>query len=145
MPDVAGDDRQPVLQRGRRNEKIGAAMTYAGAEPSPAAGNRGGDRQDAIGVQLDRTLQPCPQRLGENRVIDPLALDPALDLADGNRRKKEAVRRSAAQSPDNTRMPAALAHLRHNHRIDQIHQSAGSRGAARERSKTPSSCGIASK
>ena len=67
MPNVPCDNLQPVIECGRRNQQIGAAVADPGGELSPAPRDPHVDREDAIPASLDGAVEPRAKRLGEDR------------------------------------------------------------------------------
>src|SRR5215207_8401237 len=82
MAEVAGDNRQPVLERRGRDLEVGTAISERRAELAPTTYAAQVKREHTVGVQGEDTVEPGGQRLGELGSLRALQSYPALDLAD---------------------------------------------------------------
>ena len=98
MAEVARQDRQAVMPRGRRDHDIGKSRRMALLARPVRQGTgdprrRGVESEDAITVKMQHGLKPCRQSPALlRRPLTPELGDAILDLRDCHRREKQLSR-----------------------------------------------------
>jgi hypothetical protein len=102
VPNIAGDDSHPVLQRRCGDQQIGTGMADAGAQPAPSPRDLGVDCENLVAVALDRMVEPAggisakTGCLARSR-ITPRSISPIVMLE--RNRSSALLRRSHRTSP----------------------------------------------